>query len=208
MANSRVPPRLRNSLLALATAISAGTAGVSAYRATQDTPSPAVQLAMQVGSYYESSGRHIGKPYVDSIGKGQPWTVCAGITGPQVQPDKFYTPDDCMQLELPRYQQAERDAQTALRYWDTYNPWVRASFIDMFFNIGARSLDGSTAVRLANAGDLDAACAQMHRWVYGTVGGRSVRLAGLVDRRGTTEELCSSWGRDGQLGAGLLEATQ
>lgn len=204
MANSRVPAGLRNSLLALAAAMGAGAAGINAYRSAQDAPSPAVQIAMQIGSHYESGGRHIGKPYIDRIGKGQPLTVCAGITGPDVDPDKFYTPDDCTRLELPHYLQAEREAKGAMRYWSTYNPWVQASFIDMYFNIGARSLAGSTALRLANAGNLPGACAQMSRWVYGTVRGVSTRLNGLVDRRGTTEELCTSWGRDGQLGASLL----
>ncbi len=35
----------------------------------------------------------------------------------------------------------------------------------------------------------------MSRWVNGRVKGVLVPLPGLVDRRGTTEELCMHWGR-------------
>lgn len=203
MSKSRVPVSLRKKLVALSLAIAMGGAGVT-YMPDQNEPSPAVILAMEMGSHYESGGRHIGVPYVDRIGKGQPLTVCNGITGKDVIAGKRYSPEDCHRLELPRYQEAERQAKAALKYWQTYNPYVQASFIDMVFNVGPGVLSGTTIARLANAGDLAGACAQMPRWVYGTVEGRSVKLPGLIDRRGTTSELCSAWGRDGKFGeAGL-----
>ena len=70
-------------------------------------PSEAVLLAMDIGAYYESSGRHIGTPYVDKVGKGQPLTVCNGVTGPEVVAGRYYTKTDCMRLELPMYLAAE-----------------------------------------------------------------------------------------------------
>ncbi|WP_375708228.1 glycoside hydrolase family protein [Delftia acidovorans] len=57
-----------------------------------------------------------------------------------------------------------------------------------------------------NAGQLDAACQQMPRWVYGTVNGVPTRLPGLVDRRDATRELCAQWGRDGHFSAALVAA--
>ncbi|MGC3984844.1 MAG: glycoside hydrolase family protein [Pseudorhodoferax sp.] len=192
---------LRNRLLALAASVA--LAGGTAYVASQQ-PSTEVLLAMELGSYFESSGRHIGTPYVDRLGRGQPLTVCNGITGPDVVAGRYYTREDCHRLELPRYREAEKQAKARLRYWDNYNAWVRASFIDMVFNLGPSALDGTTIQRLANAGDLAGACAQMPRWVYGTVAGQRVRLPGLVDRRDTTRELCAEWGRDGHFSAGLL----
>lgn len=197
---SRVPAVLRSKLLALGAALMIGTAGT--YVGTRpEQPSAAVQLAMEIGHHYESGGRHIGKPYVDKIGKGQPLTVCAGITGSDVVADRYYTRDDCKALELPRYLEAERAARRLFLHWDTYNVWVQASIIDMLFNLGEPSVAGSTMRAKANAGDLAGACAQMPRWVYGTVDRKPVQLPGLVDRRGTTAELCSDWGRTGHFSA-------
>lgn len=186
--------QLRNRLLAVAATLALGGGGM-VVSDLASRPSDAVVLAMEIGKHYESSGRHIGTPYVDRIGKGQPLTVCAGVTGPEVVAGRYYTREDCHRLELPKYLEAERHARAVLRHWDSYNRWVQASIIDMRFNLGPAVLASTTTlVRLANAGDLAGACQQMPRWVYGTVDGRSVVLAGLVDRRATTRELCAEWG--------------
>ena len=199
--------RLRKRLLQTALALTVGAgAGVATQWGAPPPPSAAVQLAMELGAHFESSGRHIGTPYIDKLGKGQPLTVCNGVTGTGVVAGRYYTPDDCHRLELPRYLQAERQARAALRHWDSYNVWVQASFIDMIYNVGPSVLDGTTIARLANTGNLAGACAQMPRWVRGTVGGKSVVLSGLIDRRDTTRELCAEWGRDGHFSAGQLEA--
>ena len=193
---SKVPAILRNKLMQLALGFAAGA---TTYVAVDQPvkPSQAVQLAMELGAHYESSGRHIGTPYVDKLGKGQPLTVCNGVTGPEVVAGRYYSKDDCHRLELPKYLAAEKAAQRMFKHWSTYNVWVQASFIDMIYNLGAAAVQGSTLLTLANAGQLDAACAQLPRWVRGTVNGQSVSLPGLLDRRTTTAELCRDWGRDG-----------
>lgn len=196
---------IRKRLLNAALAISIGAAGVFGGSQLSSPPSPEVVLAMELGSYAESSGRHIGMPYVDKVGKGQPLTVCNGITGEGVVAGRYYTPDDCKKLELPRYLAAERDAKRLFKFWPSYNPWVRASIIDMFFNLGTPALASSTLLAKANAGDFIGMCQQMPRWVRGTVNGKSVVLGGLVERRSITEELCLEWGKDGHFSAGLLE---
>ena len=198
---------LRKKLLAAATAATIAGAGTYAARAP-DRPSAAVQIAMEIGAHYESSGRHIGVPYRDMIGKGQPWTVCNGVTGAGVAPGRYYTPEDCKRLELPIYQAAEREARRMFGRWDGYNAWVQASIIDMIYNLGAPAVAGSSMRTLANAGNLAAACAQQPRWVMGTVNGAKVRMAGLVDRRTTTAELCAEWGRDGHFSTAVVEAPQ
>lgn len=195
---------IKNRLMQAAIAIAAVAAGGTATHLANQ-PSAEVRLARELGAHFESGGRHIGTPYVDKLGKGQPLTVCHGVTGPDVVAGRYYTPADCERLELPRYLEAERQARAALVHWGDYNPWVRASVIDMVYNLGPAVLDDTTLVRKANAGDLTGACEQMPRWVRGTVGGRSVVLPGLVDRRDTTRELCAQWGRDGHFSAGLLE---
>lgn len=202
---STVPAVLRKRLLALATTIAIGAAGVAMVPPGDPPPSPAVQLAMEIGAHYESGGRHIGTPYRDKIGKDQPWTVCHGVTGQGVVPGRYYTPEDCRRLELPIYQRAEQAARAMFRYWDTYNIWVKASLIDMIYNLGAESVQSSTLLRLGNAGDLVGMCQQMPRWVRGTVNGQKVVMPGLVDRRDTTRELCEEWGRDGHFSAASQE---
>lgn len=193
---SKVSAILRNKLLQLALGFAAG-AGTYVAVEQPAKPSQAVKLAMELGAHYESSGRHIGWPYVDKLGKGQPLTVCNGVTGAEVVAGRYYGKDDCQRLELPKYLQAERAAERMFKHWSTYNVWVQASFIDMIYNLGEGAVRGSTLLTLANAGKLEAACAQMPRWVRGTVNGQSVELPGLVDRRTTTAELCRDWGRDG-----------
>lgn len=198
---------LRKRLLAVATA--AAIAGAGTYAARHPgQPSTAVQIAMEIGAHYESSGRHIGVPYRDMIGKGQPWTVCNGVTGAGVVPGRYYSPEDCKRLELPLYLAAEREARRLFIHWEGYNVWVQASFIDMIYNLGAPAVAGSSMRTLANAGSLSAACAQQPRWVMGTVNGQKVRMPGLVDRRGTTAELCADWGRDGHFSVAALEVTR
>lgn len=196
-------PELRNKLLATATA--ALVAGAGVYQAGEQgrLDDAAIQIAREVGGYYESSGRHIGKPYIDRAGKGQPWTVCAGVTGPAVVPSRYYTPKDCERLETAMYRESLTIARANLKQWESYNVFVRASFLDVAYNVPS-ALMGTTLQAKANAGDLVGACMQMPRWVYGTVNGRKTRLAGLSLRRDTTRELCAEWGRDGHFSAQLI----
>lgn len=113
--STKVPPWLAGRLAALV--LGAGLAASGTYWAAHTTPdaqrdeyvqavaadpatSAGVKVAMVLGSYYESSGKHIGTPYVDKLGKGQPLTVCNGITGAGVIAGKTYAPADCYLLEL------------------------------------------------------------------------------------------------------------
>ncbi len=199
---------LRDRLLSTASALALGAVGATAAYYSAQKPSDAVVLAREIGAYYESSGRHIGTPYVDKIGKGHPLTVCNGVTGPDVKAGKKYSPDECKAMELRKYAEAEKFAKRTFVNWGAYNVWVQASILDMLYNTGPAALNGSTLVRLANSGDLVGACEQMPRWVYGTVNGRKTRLAGLAERRDTTRELCAEWGRDGHFSAGILEKSR
>lgn len=202
---SKIPPALRDKLISVVSATIIGIAGGYAIKNQIDKPSTEVLLAHEIGAYYESSGKHIGVPYVDKIGKGQPLTVCNGVTGKGVIKGKYYTPEECFALELPIYLQAERDAKQMFKYWNTYNVWVRASLIDMIYNLGAPKLRTSTLVRKANNNDLIGMCMEMPKWVNGTVNGKSVVQPGLVARRGTTKELCAEWGSDGHFSERTLE---
>lgn len=206
---SAVPDKLRISLAALAllTGVGGGAyaineaarkearnnAYIQAVAADQDV-SDAVRIAMVMASYYESSNRHIGTPYVDKVGRGQPLTVCNGLTGPDVVARRYYSPADCYRLEKARYLQYEITAGQLLTHWGGYGPFQKAVFLDFIHNKGDGALEGSTMRRLANAGALLAACAQNPRWNRGTVNGVSTVLPGLDSRGKSNGEICATWG--------------
>lgn len=155
--------------------------------------SNAVRIAMVMGSYYESSNRHIGTPYIDKLGKGQPLTVCNGITGAGVIAGKWYSPAACYQLEKGRYLAAERSASRLFVRWASYDDFAKATFIDFIHNKGEASLSNSTLLRKANGGDLEGACRENPRWNLGTVSGVKKVLPGLQLRGDANDEICRLW---------------
>ena len=142
-------------------------------------------LAGSMGQY-----RHIGMPYVDKVGKGQPLTVCNGITGPEVVAGRYYSPSDCYRLEKARYLKSEAAAKRLFRFWGSYTVWQQAVFIDFIHNKGEAALAGSSLLRKANAGDVVAACRENVRWNVGTVNGVKTVLPGLKTRGDANGELC------------------
>lgn len=203
--HSKVPKALAGSLAALVML----AAGVSIQNAeptpealrneyiqavaADQTTSMAVKIAMVMGSQYESSGKHIGKPYVDKLGRGQPLTVCNGVTGPEVVAGRYYTPADCMRIEKRRYLLAEAAAARMLTYWQTYDDFARATFIDFIWNKGEGNFETSTMRVLANRGQLEAACQQNPRWNKGTKNGVLQVLPGLQSRGDANGEICTDW---------------
>lgn len=203
-----MPAFLSSRLAALA--ILAGLGGTGAYVAQQTSDealrdqyvqtvaadpstSKAVKVAMVLGQFYESSGKHIGTPYIDKLGRGQPLTVCNGITGPDVVAGRWYSPSDCYYLERGRYLAAEREARSLFTRWPSYDPFVQGQFIDFVHNKGAANLSTSTLLRKANAGDLAGACRENTRWNRGTVAGVSTVLPGLQLRGDANAEICLEW---------------
>lgn len=164
---------------------------VQAVAADADT-SLAVKIAMVLGRYYESSGRHIGKPYWDKYAKGGPLlTVCNGITThvAAIDAGRWYTPAECYALEKRVY--IETEAQ-AIRYtvtWDSLNAFQQASIIDFIHNLGIGNYSTSTMRRKFNAGDFVGGCRENPRWVKA----RGTVLPGLVSRRAANAEICENW---------------
>ncbi len=114
-------------------------------------------------------------PYQDI---GGIWTVCAGVTGPDVVPGKTYTEAECQALNEKH---AAIHAESAQRLV-TYRPvpdLTMAAFISFHYNVGPAAFAQSTLLKRANAGDLRGACEQLSRWVK--VGKTVVR--GLENRR-------------------------
>ena len=204
----RVPEALRAGLVALALLMGAGGGAIIAEKAAVDEAmrnqyiqavaadpdtSRAVKFAMVMGSFYESSYKHYGTPYVDKAGRGQPLTVCNGITGAGVVAGRYYSQADCYRMEKARYVKAEDEAAYLLDYWRTYDDLTRATFIDFVWNKGPGAFKSSTMRRLANGRDLQAACDQNERWNKGTVNGVLKALPGLITRANANAALCWNW---------------
>lgn len=155
--------------------------------------SQAVKLAMVMGAYYESSYRHIGTPYVDKLGRGQPLTVCNGVTGAGVVAGRYYTPADCYQLERAKYLASERFLVRSLPAWTTYSVFAQATVLDFAHNKGLGAFESSTMRRKLVAGDVSGACRENPKWNRGTVNGVSTVLPGLRLRGEANAEICA-WG--------------
>ena len=159
--------------------------------AADTSTSDAIKLTMVLGSYYESSFRHIGKPYIDKLGKGQPLTVCNGITGAGVVAGRYYTPADCYRLEVGRYKEAEAFLAKSVPTYSAANVLQQATFLDFVHNKGTGAFASSTMRRKLITGDTVGACRENERWNRGTVRGVSVVLPGLKIRADANSDLCA-----------------
>ena len=160
--------------------------------AADTSTSDAIKLAMVLGSYYESSFRHIGTPYVDKLGKGQPLTVCNGITGAGVVAGRYYTPADCYKLEVGRYKEAEAFLAKSVPTYNAANVFQQAVGLDFVHNKGAGAFSTSTYRRKWLAGDVVGACRENERWNKGTVNGVLTVLPGLQLRGNANSDLCAN----------------
>lgn len=134
-------------------------------------------LAGALGVHYEGTRN---TAYRDL---GGVWTICQGHTR-SVNAGDTATDDQCRQ-----YLQADMgDAYAAVNRCITATLTVSqaAAFTDLAYNVGSGAVCGSTLQRLANAGDIAAACEQINAW--NQVSGRMVQ--GLVNRRAQEYALC------------------
>lgn len=202
---SKVPAQLRAGLVALTILVGGG--GAAVYKADSDTQrllknqyiqavaadphvSEAVKVAMVMGSYYESSFRHIGTPYVDKLGKGQPLTVCNGLTGKGVIAGKYYSPAECYSMERVRYVGYEKALVKDIPRWREATVYQQASYLDFVHNKGETNFKTSTMRRKTLEGDFVGACRENPKWNKGTVAGVSTVLPGLQVRGDANAELC------------------
>lgn len=111
------------------------------------------------------------------------WTIGYGHTGKDVTPGKQISKGEAERLfeaDLARFE-GELGAMlgaTALRQGQ-YD-----ALLSFAYNVGMRSLLSSTLWRKVQADADDVSIpAEFSRWVYGSQGGRKVKLPGLVKRR-------------------------
>jgi GH24 family phage-related lysozyme (muramidase) len=128
--------------------------------------------------------------YWDAL--GQVDTACAGVTGAGVIRGKTYTDAECEALET-------RYVQRMFARMGKCVPNARMEFHEIkawghfAYNVGEAAFCKSTAARLLNAGENEAACKQIRKWVY--IKGRNCRdpknkCAGIPRRREWEYQTC------------------
>ena len=120
--------------------------------------------------------------YADPIGRT---AVCWGHDDPGLVLGEIYTRERCEAL-LSEDLAKHADALQCIKRPMTNGQ--KAAFVSFAYNVGAPQFCASTLTRLANAGDMAGACAQLDRWVY--AGGK--RLQGLANRRAAERKVCES----------------
>ena len=115
--------------------------------------------------------------YQDQVGV---WTIGYGHTR-GVRPGDTCTLEQAQAWLLEDIAICEQDVNTHVKV-----PLTQGEFdalVDFAFNLGCASLNGSTLLRLLNAGDYHGAAAEFERWDH--AGGKAV--AGLLRRRQAEE---------------------
>lgn len=129
--------------------------------------------------------------YWDAL--GQVYTACAGVTGEGVVPGKTYTDDECVALETRyvrrMYARMGRCVPNARMAFHEVKAWGHFAY-----NVGETNFCKSTAARLLNEGQNEAACRQILRWRF--IKGkdcavRSNRCYGIVIRRNWEYQTCA-----------------
>ncbi|MFZ4835779.1 lysozyme [Rouxiella sp. Mn2063] len=120
-------------------------------------------------------------PYRDV---GGVWTVCNGITGPDVIIGKIYTEKECKELLhkhlIPYARSVEKHVKTPA------SEYQKAALISFSFNVGAGAFERSSLLRYLNSGDSKKACDALKQWVYVDKN----KIPGLMNRREVEREIC------------------
>ena len=111
-------------------------------------------------------------------------TVCKGHTGPDVVMGQTWTLKQCAAVEARDV--AATGAAVLECVHVPLNQNQYEAFTSFAYNVGEHAFCTSTMARLANAGNIPAACDQMLRW--NMAGGRVVQ--GLENRRIDERALC------------------
>lgn len=133
--------------------------------------------------------------YRDMIGKGHPWTICSGVTGPNIHEGMTATPAECEKLEQPKRIEAAQAVHQCVPEI-VHIPDMRDSLTDAAFNLGRAVVCGSTLQKKIKRGDYFFACMQLtdatgsDGWPDGWTRASGERQKGLVLRRIYDRDWC------------------
>lgn len=123
------------------------------------------------------------------------WTICRGVTrvdGKAVHAGQTATPEECARLNDSEAGKALDELRGLVKV-PLSEPALAGIASFCTYNIGGGKCRGSTFLHLLNAGQRQAACDQIPRWVFD--GGKDCRVRandcyGQVERRAQERELC------------------
>ncbi|MEG3135417.1 lysozyme [Rouxiella sp. T17] len=115
---------------------------------------------------------------------GGVWTVCSGVTGPDVISGKYYSDKECDALLAKHLNPVKKAVDAAVRV--PIDNYTRAALYSFAYNVGVSAFKGSSLLRHLNAGNIDAACDDLRQWVYVN----KERNRGLINRREIDRQLC------------------
>lgn len=122
-------------------------------------------------------------PYQDPRPNDPIWTVCMGHTGNDIQRNKRYSKEECLQL-------LDNDMRNAVMVVERCHPDlpfnVLVAFSDAVYNIGPKVACSSTASKYLSQGNYDGACKELPKWAKSN----GKELPGLVKRRNEEMERC------------------
>lgn len=124
-------------------------------------------------------GREL-RAYYDIVGV---LTICDGDTH-AVKPGQVATPAECDQRLYTQLTAFKARLDNCLTYPTSAK--TGAAFLSWAYNVGTGAACASNLVKLANTGNLRAACDQLPRW--NRAGGKVVQ--GLTNRREAERKLC------------------
>lgn len=118
-------------------------------------------------------------------------TIGYGHTGPDVQPGMTITAAraaELFEMDLAKFEAQLNDLRAAWRVSLTQGQYD--ALLSFAYNVGMGSLRSSTLWRKVRTNTSDRSIAdEFNRWVYGTKGGKKVKLPGLVARRKAEAEI-------------------
>lgn len=130
------------------------------------------------GSVKNKKGEHVA--YIDAVGVP---TACYGQTGRDlygktIRKGMIYSEKECLIMleKSVKHFESVVDRNVRVPY---ASPYQKSALISFTYNLGEGNLRSSTLLRQLNAGQHEAACEQLIRWVYA----KKKKLKGLVDRR-------------------------
>lgn len=102
---------------------------------------------------YESSGKHVGKPYKDV---GGVWTVCDGYTGKDIQPNKWYTPEECKVITAKAIAEHGKGVLACVKVPISQKEYE--AYTSFAYNVGTSAFCSSNILRTLNSGNRSMAC--------------------------------------------------
>lgn len=137
---------------------------------------------------YESSGKHVGKPYKDVVGV---WTVCDGYTGKDINPNKWYTPEECKVITTKAIAAHGKGVLECVKVPLSQKEYE--AYTSFAFNVGVGAFCGSNILRTLNAGNRSMACQGLYmhpngKPAWSNAGGKFYQ--GLQNRRYSEYKTC------------------